>query len=74
MEYNYITSAAWDVGLAICAIIIFFCIQLPGYGMPDYWGTTIVSNTLDGTGGTANSRKVVADGEIFGPAKGTWKW
>jgi len=70
MEYNYITSAGLDVGLALCAIILFFCVQLPGGAMPDYWGSTIVSTTLDGAGG--NVRKVVADGEYFGPR--TWKW
>jgi hypothetical protein len=74
MEYNYITSAAWDVGLALCAIILFFCVQLPGAAMPDYWGTTIVATTLDAQGGVMNSRKTVAKGEIFGPPKGSWKW
>lgn len=70
MQYNYITSAALDVGLALCAIIIFFCVQLPGASMPEYWGTTIVGKTLDGAG--AAVRKTVADGEYFGPR--TWKW
>lgn len=66
MQYNYITSVALDVGLAISAIIIFFCVQLPGGAMPEYWGTTVYTTTLDGAGG--NVRKVVADGEIFGPS------
>jgi hypothetical protein len=70
MEYNYVTSAALDVGLALCAIIIFFCIQLPGAAMPDYWGTTIVGRTVDGAGSAV--RKVVGDGESFGPK--SWKW
>ncbi|KAI5235340.1 small oligopeptide transporter-like protein [Aureobasidium subglaciale] len=73
LEYNYITSAAWDVGLALCAIIIFFCVQLPGAAMPDYWGTTIVENTLDGGGAAAgNVRQTVTGDEYFGPR--TWKW
>jgi hypothetical protein len=70
MQYNYITSAALDVGLALCAIILFFCVQLPGGAMPDYWGTTIVGETLDGA--QAAIRKVVGEGEYFGPR--TWKW
>ncbi|KAJ8113656.1 hypothetical protein OPT61_g4264 [Boeremia exigua] len=70
MEYNYITSAAFDVGLALCAIFLFFCVQLPGGKMPEYWGTAIVGKTLDGAG--AAVRKVVGDGETFGPK--TWKW
>jgi hypothetical protein len=72
MQYNYITSAALDVGLAICAIVIFFCVQLPGGAMPDYWDTTWVAATLDQS--QAAVRKIVADGEYFGPRKGEWKW
>ena len=69
MQYNYITSAGLDVGLALCAIILFFCVQLPGGVMPDWWGTTVIENTVDWNGAV---RKVVADGETFGPK--SWKW
>lgn len=67
--YNYVTSAGLDVGLAICGIVIFFCIQYPGASMPDWWGTTVI-DTVDYEGGAV--RKTVAEGEIFGPAE--WKW
>jgi hypothetical protein len=70
MQYNYIVSAGLDVGLALCAIILFFCVQLPGGSMPDYWGTTIIERTVDGAGTAV--RKIVGEGEIFGPK--TWKW
>ena len=72
MQYNYITSAGMDVGLALCAIILFFCVQLPGGVMPNWWGVTVVENTLDME--QAAVRKTVADGEIFGPPAGSWKW
>ena len=52
------------------AIILFFCVQLPGAGMTSYWGTDIVGTTLDGAGG--NVQKTVSGDEIFGPK--TWKW
>ncbi|KAG9523651.1 small oligopeptide transporter-like protein, partial [Aureobasidium melanogenum] len=71
MEYNYITSAAFDVGLALSAIIIFFCVVLPGGAMPNYWGSTIVSTTLDGAY-AGNVQKTVSGDETFGPK--TWKW
>ncbi|KAF4552813.1 putative OPT oligopeptide transporter protein [Elsinoe fawcettii] len=70
MQYNYITSAAFDVGLALCAIFLFFCVQLPGGEMPAWWGVNIVGETLDGA--QTAVRKTVADGEYFGPR--TWKW
>jgi hypothetical protein len=38
MRYNYLTSAALDVGLALCGLIIFFFVLLPGGKMPKYWG------------------------------------
>lgn len=69
MHDNYITSFAPDVGLALCPILLFY-IELPGGAIPDYWGTIIISNTLDGAGATV--RKTVANGEYFGPR--TWKW
>jgi hypothetical protein len=71
MEYNYITSAAFDVGLALSAIIIFFCVVLPGGAMPNYWGSTIVSTTLDGAY-AGNVQKTVSGDDTFGPK--TWKW
>jgi hypothetical protein len=71
MNYNYITAAAWDVGLALMSIVLFFAVQLPtNKVMPDWWGTTVI-NTIDITG-SGNVRKTVADGETFGPRE--WKW
>ena len=71
MNYNYITSAALDVGLALSAIIIFFCVSLPGGAMTAWWGTTVIE-TAD-YDFTAVSKTVDASkGEYFGPR--TWKW
>lgn len=69
MNYNYITSAAMDVGLALAAIFIFFCVQLPGASMPDWWGTTVI-NTMDYT--ATALQKTVSGNETFGPK--VWKW
>ena len=30
MQYNYVTSAGADVGLALCGLAIFFFVQCPG--------------------------------------------
>lgn len=69
MQYNYITSAALDVGLALCAIIIFFCVQLPGGSMTKWWGTTVL-NTVDYEGEAV--RNTVSGNNTFGPS--TWSW
>jgi hypothetical protein len=37
-KYNYVLAAALDTGLALSAIIIFFCITYPGAVFPDWWG------------------------------------
>jgi hypothetical protein len=70
MRYNYLTSAALDVGLALCGLIIFFFVLLPGGKMPKWWGTEIGGKTADGA--FTAVRKFVAEGEYFGPR--TWKW
>ncbi|KAG0358332.1 hypothetical protein BGZ54_010464 [Gamsiella multidivaricata] len=37
-RYNYLTSAALDSGVAICGLVIFFCIQSWNGEMPYWWG------------------------------------
>jgi hypothetical protein len=51
-RYNYILSAALDTGVAIGAIVIFFCLQYPNNGgfHLDWWGNTVHQRTLDGQG------------------------
>jgi hypothetical protein len=40
-KYNYVLAAALDTGLALSAIIIFFCITYPGAVFPNWWGEYI---------------------------------
>lgn len=58
-----------DVGLALCAIAIFFFVQLPGAAMPAWWGTNVIY-TAD-INQTA-VQKTVSGNETFGPK--TWSW
>jgi hypothetical protein len=37
-KYNYVLAAALDTGLALSAIVIFFCIMYPGAQFPNWWG------------------------------------
>ncbi|KAJ4094301.1 hypothetical protein NW760_014694 [Fusarium oxysporum] len=66
MQYNYITSAGLDIGLAICTILIFFAIQLTNTKVPQWWGNVDVFNTLDASV-DLNVQKTVTPGETFGP-------
>jgi len=70
MQYNYVTSAALDVGLAITSLAIFFFIQLPVNGeMPSWWGVDVI-NTVDYEGSAV--KLTPPKGEFFGPK--VWKW
>jgi hypothetical protein len=40
IQYNYVMSAALDVGTAISAIVIFLVIALPGVTL-NWWGNTV---------------------------------
>ena len=66
-QYNYITSAALDIGLAICTILIFLTLSLTGTKAPQWWGNTVISSTLEANGEAIS--RTVADGETFGPSK-----
>ena len=65
-NYNYLTSAGLDTGLAISTIIIFLCLQLTGQNAPDWWGNNVILNTMDAQG---TAVQLTTD-TTFGPA--TW--
>ncbi|WVF67328.1 OPT family small oligopeptide transporter [Kwoniella sp. CBS 6097] len=77
-KYNYILSAAWTCGYALCVIFIFFCLQLPkngtiGQGIQNWWGNTVYTKTLNGQGGVAAAALHLQDvEEIFGLRRGSW--
>ncbi|KAI9099829.1 OPT family small oligopeptide transporter [Phlyctochytrium arcticum] len=37
-KYNYVTSAALDAGVAVCAVVIFFTLQNWHVVFPEWWG------------------------------------
>ncbi|KAF2670668.1 small oligopeptide transporter [Microthyrium microscopicum] len=69
-NYNYILSAALDTGLALCTIVIFCTLTMTKTEPPSWWGNNVVSTTLDSQGTAI--RKVLPDGEKFGPPVGSW--
>ncbi|KAF8631657.1 hypothetical protein AX17_005059 [Amanita inopinata Kibby_2008] len=72
-KYNYVLSAAMDSGVAISAVLIFFCLQYPVNGniglttVQAWWGNTVFLNNADGKG---TPLRKLAKGEFFGPR--TW--
>ncbi|KAF8994641.1 oligopeptide transporter [Cyathus striatus] len=68
-KYNYVLSAALDAGVAISAVLIFFCLQYPRNGtigannIATWWGNTVMWNTADSDG---TPLRTVADGDFFG--------
>ncbi|KAK0472323.1 OPT family small oligopeptide transporter [Armillaria novae-zelandiae] len=72
-KYNYVLSAAMDSGVAVSAVIIFFCLQYPMNGnigintVQKWWGNTVPFSNADSAG---TPLLTVADGSFFGPS--TW--
>jgi hypothetical protein len=71
VKYNYIISAAFPAGIAICSIFIFFALEIPhgGYSI-DWWGNSVLGEGCEGEGGCV--KLVLGDGEYFGGAPGTF--
>ncbi|KAK8865665.1 OPT family small oligopeptide transporter [Kwoniella newhampshirensis] len=67
-KYNYVLSAAMDVGTALSAIVIFLVLDLPGASVA-WWGNNVYQNTADWNGVGATHRLAPPTG--FGPD--TWK-
>lgn len=63
--YNFITSAALDVGLMLSTILIFLTLFMTNTSFPSWWGTSIAENTMDASGNAIRVR--LAPGETFGP-------
>ncbi|KAK7685220.1 hypothetical protein QCA50_011583 [Cerrena zonata] len=74
-KYNYVLSAALDSGVAISMVLIYFCLQFPMNGtigantIQTWWGNEGFTNTADGR---ATPLRRLSEGELFGPAPGSW--
>lgn len=50
-KYNLVMAIGLDCGLAIAAIVIYFCVVYTGASEKiQWWGTTVVSNGCDENG------------------------
>ncbi|EXA46879.1 hypothetical protein FOVG_04175 [Fusarium oxysporum f. sp. pisi HDV247] len=66
-KYNYILSAAFSVGVALSALVIFFALQYNDINL-DWWGNRVPFEGCDGT--QSCLLKTVTAGEYFGPRLG----
>ncbi|PPQ99373.1 hypothetical protein CVT24_009203 [Panaeolus cyanescens] len=68
-KYNYVLSAALDAGVAVSAVLIFFCLQYPRNGtiglnnIQVWWGNTVPFETADAH---AKPLWTLAEGQTFG--------
>ncbi|KAK3956275.1 OPT oligopeptide transporter protein-domain-containing protein [Pseudoneurospora amorphoporcata] len=65
LQYNYLTSAALDVGLLLSTLVIFFSLTLSHTEAPVWFGNTVAGSTMDQSARAV--QKHVQPGEIFGP-------
>ncbi|KAF7981225.1 hypothetical protein HWV62_34575 [Athelia sp. TMB] len=69
-KYNYVLSAAMDSGVAVSAVVIFFCLQYPLNGMIGaknilvWWGNTVPFTNADALG---TPFRELAANSTFGP-------
>ncbi|KAG8672374.1 hypothetical protein FPOAC1_005641 [Fusarium poae] len=66
-KYNYVLSAAWQTGIAIAAVVIFFAVSYHGASV-DWIG----NNADSGCEANTCTRLKLAQGEIFGQQPGTF--
>lgn len=64
-RHSAVVSAGLDLGLAFATILIFFALTMTKTVFPDWWGTTIGTDTMDSTGTAVQT--VLPKGEKFGP-------
>ncbi|KAK7420741.1 hypothetical protein QQX98_002543 [Neonectria punicea] len=66
-KYNYVLSAAFQTGVALAAVVIFFAVSYHGADI-DWIG----NNADKGCEAEACTRLTVPEGEFFGPQPGTF--
>jgi hypothetical protein len=68
-KYNYVIAAAFPAGIALAALVIFFCLQIPKGGLAiEWWGNDVV---YQGCEGTACVRFEIPEKGYFGPDPNT---
>jgi hypothetical protein len=66
-KYNFVFAAALNCSIAIAALVLFFCVEVPGAEMPAWWGTTVVDTVKR----QPRITELPARG-YFGPERGTF--
>ncbi|KAG5974456.1 hypothetical protein E4U55_008208 [Claviceps digitariae] len=68
-QYNYVLSGALDIGARLCVVIVAIGLGVGNANFPDWWGNTVMMETLDFTK-KAVTRKFVSNvTEPIGPAQ-----
>ena len=67
-KYNYTLSAALQVGVAVCALVMFFAVSYHPKTLK-WWGNTVSGAGMDGK---QIGRLPIPARGYFGPEKGTF--
>ena len=72
-KYNYVVAASFPAAIAICSLVIFFCLQIPngGYNI-SWWGNDVPGVGCEGIGGCP--RLEVPEVGYFGLPPGSGKF
>ncbi|ORX39551.1 OPT oligopeptide transporter protein-domain-containing protein [Kockovaella imperatae] len=73
-KWNYVISAAFSCGIALCGLFIFFALEIPKSGtlaFPTWWGNTVTGLGCEGDYGCP--RLVLAEGGHFGAGQGQYQ-
>lgn len=63
---NFLTSCGLDLGLAFGTLVLFFAFTLRSVEPPQWWGNTIVEQTMDFKGTAI--QVILPEGQTFGPS------
>ncbi|KAG6008048.1 hypothetical protein E4U21_005061 [Claviceps maximensis] len=66
-QYNYVLSGGLDIGARMCTVLVALGLGLGNAKFPNWWGNTVMMNTLDFTGDAVTRKFVPNVTEPIGP-------
>ncbi|TWU72259.1 hypothetical protein ED733_001737 [Metarhizium rileyi] len=67
-QYNYVLSGALDIGSRLCVVLVALALGLSNRDFPQWWGNTVMNETLDRSGRAVQKRFIPNTTEPIGPS------